>query len=96
MTAHRLLRPVLAALLLATGNRGFAEESPTYELREAGVPVRVSGIDADSWDGLRELLRDQLSLGSGDGGARPPLADDLAFFTRQHLLREGWPEATVR
>lgn len=95
MTARRLLRPALAALVLVAGG-GYPEEAGDFELREGGIHVRVSGLQPEAWSNLQGLLRDQLSLGSGAGGVRAPLADDLAFFTRQHLLREGWPEAAVR
>ena len=94
MLARRLLRPALAALVLVAGG-GYPEEAGPFELSERGITVRVRGLEAKAWKGLQGLLRDQLSLGGG-GGARAPLADDLAFFTRQHLLREGWPEAAVR
>ena len=93
MTARRLFHPALVALVLAAG-LGFPEEA--FELREDKIHVRVSGLQEETWHGLQSLLRDQLSLGGSSEGARAPLADDLAFFTRQHLLSEGWPEAAVR
>jgi outer membrane protein assembly complex protein YaeT len=66
-----------------------------FTLREAGVTVSVTGIEAKAWDDLRDMLRDQLTL-SGNSTATEPLADDLAFFTRQEYIRKGWPDAEVR
>lgn len=66
-----------------------------YSLREGGVTVTVTGADAAMWNDLDSMLKDQLTL-SGSTAPSEPLADDLAFFTRQHYIREGWPEAEVR
>lgn len=57
--------------------------------------MRVEGADEKAWDSLGPMLKDQLTL-AGSGAAIEPLADDLAFFTRQHYIREGWPDAEVR
>ncbi|MCB1275781.1 BamA/TamA family outer membrane protein [Prosthecobacter sp.] len=52
----------------------------------------VDGVDDAQWEDLKTMLMDQLTL-NGGGPAGAPLADDLAFFTRQHFIREGWPDA---
>mgnify|MGYP001157934949 CR=1 FL=1 len=64
-------------------------------VREGALVVKVQGGAAQQWDALQAMLKDQLTL-SGLQSASEPLADDLAFFTRQHYIREGWPEAEVR
>ncbi|GEP40828.1 outer membrane protein [Brevifollis gellanilyticus] len=66
-----------------------------HVVQEGGVRVQVQNIEAAEWEHLEPMLKDQLTL-SGAGSANEPLADDLAFFTRQHLIREGWPQAEVR
>ena len=65
-----------------------------YQLRKNGLVVEVRGVSAQTWDEIEDLLRDQISL---SGGAAPsaPLADDLAYFTRQSLLQSGYPDATA-
>ncbi|MDZ4289581.1 MAG: hypothetical protein U0984_16570, partial [Prosthecobacter sp.] len=73
-----------------------AQEAPNsiQELREGGLLLRVEGADAATWFDLEPLLKDQLTL-SGNTSPSEPLADDLAFFTRQFYLRTGWPKAEV-
>lgn len=63
-----------------------------YEVHYAQTRVYVEGVEETEWDHLRSMLMDQLTL-NGSGPAGPPLADDLAFFVRQHFIREGWPDA---
>ncbi len=58
------------------------------------LTVKVNGVDDTHWTDLSSMLGDQLTL-SGNAAASEPLADDLAFFTRQHYISEGWPHATV-
>jgi len=65
-----------------------------FEVRHGGATVRVEGIEQEQWKVLESMLKDQLTL-HGSGPLSEPLADDLAFFSRQHLIREGWPEADV-
>jgi outer membrane protein assembly factor BamA len=74
-----------------------AETAPPsgFTVREAALSVHVSGGDPTQQQALEEMLRDQLTL-SGLSTVSEPLADDLAFFTRQHYMREGWPEVQVR
>ncbi|HRJ09654.1 MAG TPA: BamA/TamA family outer membrane protein [Prosthecobacter sp.] len=87
---------LLLWLGIAPAMRG-AEPEPAgepFRLREGSVSLRVHGIPGTAWEGLEQMLKDQLTLHGG--GITAPLADDLAFFTRQHLLRAGWPEAEVR
>ncbi|TDU81589.1 Beta-barrel assembly machine subunit BamA [Prosthecobacter fusiformis] len=86
---------VAALLCIAPGISIAQEEASPYTLREGGITVTVSGIEATAWDDLRSMLRDQLTL-SGNSNPTEPLADDLAFFTRQEYIREGWPNAEVR
>lgn len=68
---------------------------PVHQVQEGALIVQVQNMDADEWESLEPMLKDQLTL-SGAGSASEPLADDLAFFTRQHLIRAGWPDAEVR
>lgn len=65
-----------------------------YEVSYGAARVVVEGVEEREWEHLRDMLMDQLTL-NGNAPAREPLADDLAFFTRQHLIREGWPNAAV-
>ncbi len=66
-----------------------------HVVQEGGLVVQVQNMEAAEWEHLEPMLRDQLTL-SGASSVSEPLADDLAFFTRQHLIREGWPQAEVR
>ncbi|MEZ5387016.1 MAG: BamA/TamA family outer membrane protein [Prosthecobacter sp.] len=65
-----------------------------FEVKHGGAIVRVEGVDDAQWKALEGMLKDQLTL-NGEGPLSEPLADDLAFFTRQHLISDGWPEADV-
>lgn len=65
-----------------------------YEVSYGQSRVVVDGMEASEWDHLRDMLMDQLTL-NGNAPPGEPLADDLAFFTRQHMIREGWPRAEV-
>lgn len=65
-----------------------------YDVSYGQSRVVVDGVEASEWDHLNEMLMDQLTL-NGSAPAGEPLADDLAFFTRQHLIKQGWPEAQV-
>lgn len=65
-----------------------------FEVRHGRATVRVAGIEQAQWKTLEGMLKDQLTL-NGSGAVAEPLADDLAFFTRQLLIRVGWPEAEV-
>ncbi len=84
---------------LALGAPAMAQESAPAEssltLVKDGVTLRLRGVDERQAEGLRAELVDQITL---SGGAAPaePLADDLAFFARQHLLRNGHPQALAR
>ncbi len=64
------------------------------EVAHAGTTVQVEGVTEAQWKSLEGMLKDQLTL-SGTSAATEPLADDLAFFTRQQFIREGWPDAEV-
>lgn len=63
--------------------------------KEGAISVSVTGVDAEAWSSLSPMLRDQITL-ARQSSATEPLADDLAFFTRQHYISGGWPEATTR
>lgn len=63
-------------------------------MQNGGVTVHVTGGDGMDWSDLGSMLKDQLTL-SGNTQPTEPLADDLAFFTRQLYIREGWPQAEV-
>lgn len=65
-----------------------------HEVNHAGTTVHVNGVTDTQWKSLEGMLKDQLTL-SGDAAATEPLADDLAFFTRQQFIRDGWPDAEV-
>lgn len=65
-----------------------------YELQHGGTRVRVEGVEESHWADLKGMLNDQLTL-NGKSAATEPLADDLAFFTRQHLISQGWEDASV-
>lgn len=62
------------------------------EVHFGQTTVYVEGVEEAQWEELRSMLMDQLTL-NGSGPAGEPLADDLAFFVRQHFIREGWPDA---
>jgi outer membrane protein assembly factor BamA len=63
-------------------------------IQENGLTVQVTGATDDDWREIQSLLRDQITL-SGDTSPSEPLADDLAFFTRQYYIRAGRPDALV-
>lgn len=63
-----------------------------YEVHFGQTQVEVDGVEASQWPDLRSMLMDQLTL-NGSGPPGEPLADDLAFFVRQHFVSEGWPDA---
>jgi hypothetical protein len=63
-----------------------------HEVHFGQTTVHVEGVEETQWDPLKTMLMDQLTL-NGSGPAGEPLADDLAFFVRQHFIREGWPDA---
>ncbi len=63
-----------------------------HEVQFGQTRVQVDGVEEAQWEDLRRMLMDQLTL-NGSGPAGEPLADDLAFFVRQHFIREGWPDA---
>lgn len=65
-----------------------------HEVTHSGTAVQVKGVTEAQWKTLEGMLKDQLTL-SGNPAATEPLADDLAFFTRQQFIREGWPDAEV-
>lgn len=65
-----------------------------FEVKYAQAHIMVDGLEGSEWETLRTMLMDQLTL-NGNNPAGEPLADDLAFFTRQHLIKEGWPDASV-
>lgn len=68
------------------------ETARAYEVSFGQTTVHVDGVEATEWEDLRSMLMDQLTL-NGSGPPGQPLADDLAFFVRQHFIREGWPDA---
>ncbi|WP_395745843.1 outer membrane protein assembly factor [Prosthecobacter sp.] len=80
---NRLLLLVLFCLLGTTQG---------YEVHFGQTKVEVDGVEAAQWEELRSMLMDQLTL-NGSEAPGEPLADDLAFFVRQHYIREGWPDA---
>jgi outer membrane protein assembly factor BamA len=91
-----MLWAVISAILMVQGLRAqSATPAPVREIVESGLVLRIEGADAANWRDLESLLTDQLSL-SGNTEPSEPLADDLAFFTRQHYVRNGWPKAEVR
>lgn len=72
------------------------EQAEPHLVQQGDLVIEVIGADdEEDWFSLSEMLKDQISL-SGDTTPTEPLADDLAFFTRQHLIRNGRPDATVR
>ena len=83
-------RSLALAVLLA----GLLAAAPAGEVRHGATTVRAEGVEAAQWEPLRTMLMDQLTL-NGPGAPTEPLADDLAFFTRQHFIRAGWPEVQV-
>lgn len=72
------------------------DQARPFPLRHSQVSLRVYGLSESIWEGgVEQMLKDQLTL-HGGGAPSGPLADDLAFFIRQHLLSAGWPHAEVR
>lgn len=84
---HRRLCCLLALTCLLAA-------AQAHEVHFGQTTVHVQGVEEAQWEPLRAMLMDQLTL-NGTGPAGAPLADDLAFFVRQHFIREGWPEAAV-
>lgn len=93
LTATHLLKKHrrLCCLLALTCLLAAAQ---AHEVHFGQTTVHVQGVEEAQWEPLRAMLMDQLTL-NGTGPAGAPLADDLAFFVRQHFIREGWPEAAV-
>lgn len=94
----RLLRCLSRAglfLLAVLSLRAAEPVSTAHSLREGNITLAVDGADEAAWATLSTMLRDQVTL-AGASAASEPLADDLAFFTRQQYIREGWPDATTR
>lgn len=89
----------LAVLLAAVPPAVLAQQEQAAAdprtLVKNGVTVRLLGVDDATAARLNADLVDQITL-SGDGAPLEPLADDLAFFARLHLLGTGFPEAVVR
>ncbi len=90
MNASRLRcsRLILLALFCLMGTMW------AHEVHFGQTTVHVEGVEEAQWDPLKSMLMDQLTL-NGSGPAGEPLADDLAFFVRQHFIRGGWPDAEV-
>ncbi|MBX7207820.1 MAG: BamA/TamA family outer membrane protein [Verrucomicrobiaceae bacterium] len=71
------------------------DATAAHTITEGPLTVIVDGADEPNWEAIKPMLKDQLTL-SGNTAPTEPLADDLAFFTRQHYVREGWPAAAVK
>ena len=89
-----MTRPRLIMLTLLIVHGLTAPTLPAYEISYGQTRLIVDGVEPDEWEHVRSMLTDQITL-NGSAPAAEPLADDLAFFTRQHLIREGWPGAQV-
>lgn len=89
MTKGGRLRRIRLVLLWSFILMGSAD---AHEVSFGQTTVHVDGVEEAQWGDLKVMLMDQLTL-NGGGAAGAPLADDLAFFTRQHFIRGGWPEA---
>lgn len=89
MTNASRLRRNWAVLLWSLVVLGGAD---AHEVSFEQTTVKVDGVEEAQWSALKTMLMDQLTL-NGGGAANEPLADDLAFFVRQHFIREGWPDA---
>lgn len=64
-------------------------------VEKGGIRIELVGAaDADVED-LETVLTDQLTL-SGQSQPGEPLADDLAFFARQHFVGRGYAEVRVK
>jgi len=87
--------PLVLLCIIAMPQHLTGQETPQHSLHEGSITVTVEGVDERAWDTLGDMLKDQLTL-AGSSSANEPLADDLAFFTRQQYIREGWPDAEVR
>jgi outer membrane protein assembly factor BamA len=59
------------------------------------VNVHLNGYPKEEHPLLQTLVREQLEF-SPDNAASAPLADDLAYFTRLHLINHGWKSAVVQ
>ena len=71
-----------------------AAPEPVRILQVNSLVVQVDGVTEAEWYEIEGLLKDQVTL-AGDTIPSEPLADDLAFFTRQYYIREGRPETLV-
>lgn len=84
----------LVALLCFFAGVCRSADAPSHTITEGPLAVIVEGADESNWETIRGMIKDQLTL-SGNSAPTEPLADDLAFFVRQHFVREGWPDAAV-
>jgi outer membrane protein assembly complex protein YaeT len=64
-------------------------------VEKEGIQIEIQGASEADAKQLKELVIDQLTL-SGVGQPGEPLADDLAFFVRQHFVGKGYSEVQVR
>jgi len=87
-------RAACQVLMQVVGLCFFCGQLGGFEVKHGSKVVTVDGVEEAQWDDLKVMLMDQLTL-NGTAAAGEPLADDLAFFVRQHFIREGWPEAQV-
>ena len=90
----RCLSAVLWGLLVCVSHAADPVVT-THTLSEGGITVIVEGTDEAAWETLGPMLKDQITL-ARQTSATEPLADDLAFFTRQQYISGGWPAATTR
>lgn len=58
------------------------------------VTLHLEGVPESHRQQIEEVLKEQLGF-APDSAPSAPLADDLAFFARQHLISHGWQEADV-
>ena len=84
----------LLFLFLLCGPLRAEPPAAVVELRGEKVTLRLEGVPESHRSSVEDILREQLGF-SPDDGPGAPLADDLAFFARQHLITHGWPDADV-
>lgn len=77
----------LSLLITAQAMERFIEHN--------GIRLEFVGASDSEINNLKEVLTDQLTL-SGASQPSEPLADDMAFFARQHFVGRGYAEARVK
>lgn len=99
MKSRHLLLSLLLCAPLAAEPAAQPDISPEHRPAAAvvegeKVTLHLEGVPESHRTEIEALLKEQLGF-APDSAPSAPLADDLAFFARQHLISHGWQGADV-